>query len=89
MAIKVELNPFFLEDAEGRTSFEMDCLTVGMPQGAGQALPSPQGEIFDRREELQSCVEIYVNGESTHPEGLSFPLKDGDEVSATVIAAGG
>lgn len=29
MAIKVELNPFFVEDAEGRTSFEMDCPTVG------------------------------------------------------------
>lgn len=89
MAIKVELNPFFVEDAEGRTSFEMDCPTVGKClEELVKRYPALMEKFFDRR---GSCRAMW-RSTSTANQPLrrgSFPLKDGDEVSVTVIAAGG
>jgi len=38
---------------------------------------------------LLNYVDIYVNQESSYPEELAKPVKDGDELHITMIIAGG
>ncbi len=52
-------------------------------------VPALREKLFTKKGELQSYIEIYVNGVSTHPQGLTYPIKDGDEIAVTVLAAGG
>jgi len=38
---------------------------------------------------LLNYVEIYVNLESSYPEELAKPVRDGDELHTVLIIAGG
>jgi molybdopterin converting factor small subunit len=44
--------------------------------------------LFDKSGNLLNYVDIYVNGESSYPEELAKPVKDGDEIHITLIIAG-
>jgi hypothetical protein len=45
--------------------------------------------LFDKKGKLLSYVDIYVNLESSYPEELAKPVKAGDELSITLMIAGG
>lgn len=90
MGVKIELNPFFFEATGGEDSFEAEGNTVeDCLKGLTERFPALREKLFTKKGELQSYIEIYVNGVSTHPQGLTYPVKDGDEIAVTVLAAGG
>ena len=45
--------------------------------------------LFDKNGTLIGYIEVYVNGESTYPEELSKPVKDGDQLYILSVVAGG
>jgi len=45
--------------------------------------------LFEKDGKLNRLVEIYVNAESSYPEELSKPVKDGDELHILIIISGG
>jgi hypothetical protein len=45
--------------------------------------------LFDKKGKFLNYVDIYVNLESSYPEELTKPVKDGDELSITIIIGGG
>ena len=51
--------------------------------------PGLKDEMYDEKGELNSIIDVYVNGESVYPNELSAPVKDGDVVSITMLYEGG
>jgi molybdopterin converting factor small subunit len=51
--------------------------------------PQIKRGLFGKDGKLLNYVDIYVNLESSYPEELAKPVKDGDELHVTLIIAGG
>jgi len=45
--------------------------------------------IHDKRGQLRRYCEILVNSESTYPNKLTTPVKDGDQIDIEVFFGGG
>ena len=50
--------------------------------------PSIEKEIFKNRN-LNSLVEVYLNGESAYPNELVKPVKDGDKINLVYMLSSG
>ncbi len=90
MGIKVRIHPFLQQftggqdvvESTGRTVGEcLDNLEIQFP-GIKQRLCDKQGHLYD-------YYEIYVNSESSYPEQLAKPVKDGDVLSIVIMIGGG
>jgi len=51
--------------------------------------PSMKKQLFTKTGNLFENVIVSVNGESTYPEQLAKPVKDGDELNIVFIVGGG
>ena len=51
--------------------------------------PGLKPELFNDDGKIKKTVEIYLNMESTYPDELKKPVKDGDEIHLTLLLAGG
>jgi len=51
--------------------------------------PKIRPGLFDKNGKLQNYVNLYVNGESSHPEEMAKPVKDGDEIALIPMIGGG
>ena len=51
--------------------------------------PDLQNMLFDGKGKLHNTLEIYLNMESTYPEELAKPTREGDEIFITLMLAGG
>ena len=54
-----------------------------------EQFPIIEKGLFDKNGKLTPNIDIYVNKESTYPEELSKPVKDGDELDIIIIIGGG
>ena len=54
-----------------------------------QRFPDIKTKLFDKKGKLLNYIDIYVNAESSYPEELAKPVKDGDKLSITLMIAGG
>jgi molybdopterin converting factor small subunit len=54
-----------------------------------ERFPGMKPELFGKNGRLLNYVDIYVNAESSYPEELAKPVKDGDKLTITLIIAGG
>jgi molybdopterin converting factor small subunit len=89
MSVKVNLHPYLTEgtvapqvELEGKSVGE--CLMVLVAR-----FPAMQAKLFAKPDKLHGYIEILVNAQSTFPKELTFPLKDGDEVTILVFLSGG
>ena len=70
---------------QGEGASLAECIT-----GLESSYPGMKERLLDENGELRRFVNIYVNGEDVRfMEGLTTPLKDGDEVSIVPAVAGG
>ena len=90
MAVKIEI-PWFLQRASsGIKIIEVKGNTIdGCLKRLVERFPLLKKELFDEKGRLASHVDIYVNGQSIHAEGLSKTVKDGDELSILFVISGG
>ena len=88
MSIKVTLHPFLNNgvelqlDVEGETVGE--CIKSILKQ-----YPDMEKKMFGNNNKLKGYVEILVNGKSTGPNELAYPVKDGDSMAVLVFLSGG
>ena len=75
-------NDVKISEVNGNTAGE--CLRHLVEQ-----FPIIEKELFDKNGKLAPSIDIYVNKESTYPEELSKPVKDGDELDILIIIGGG
>jgi molybdopterin converting factor small subunit len=54
-----------------------------------QRFPDIKSKLFGKNGKLLNYIDIYVNAESSYPEELAKPVKDGDKLSITLMLAGG
>ncbi len=91
MSIKVNIPSHLHNFTNGKSVAEVTGNTVGeCLDDLAKQFPGIETALFNNRGELLNYVDIYVNRESSYPEDLAKPVKDGDELHITLfVIAGG
>jgi molybdopterin converting factor small subunit len=90
MSVKVHILPYLQYATGGKTLVEVEGSTVAqcLADLAGQ-FPGVRTTLFDANDRLLNYVDIYINGTSVYGEGLSRPVRQGDELHIILLIAGG
>ena len=51
--------------------------------------PAIEKGLFDKHGQLLNYVYFFVNGKGSHPTDLTKPVKDGDELTISLLLPGG
>jgi len=90
MSVRVNIHQTLRHLTNGQGKAEVNGNTVGeCLSELVQQFPGMETRLFDKKGKLLSYVDIYVNLESSYPEELAKPVMDGDELSITLMIAGG
>ena len=90
MSIKVNILPYFQYLTGGKSVVEVAGSTVAQCLDAlcGQ-FPGVRTVLFDENGALMNYVDVCVNGESIDQEGLTKPVREGDELHIIMMIDGG
>ena len=90
MSVTIKIHPFLSQHTNNQDMVEVNGRTVGQClEQLVARFPELRQWLFERDGKLNRLVEIYVNMESSYPEELAKPVKDGDELYILVIISGG
>jgi molybdopterin converting factor small subunit len=90
MSVRVNIHQALRHLTNSQATAEVNGSTVGKClHDLVQQFPGIETTLFDKNGKLFNHVDIYVNLESSYPEELAKPVKDGDELSITLMIAGG
>lgn len=90
MSVRINLHPNLLQFTNDQAIVEVNGSTVGeCLDELVKQFPQIKRGLFDKDGKLLNYVDVYVNYESSYPEELAKPVKDGDELHITLIIAGG
>ena len=90
MSIKINLHQTHRQYAGGKEIVDVNGNTVGeCLRDLVSQYPELEKEIFDKKGNLLSVLEIYLNGASAYPDELKREVKDGDEIHLLTMLAGG
>ena len=90
MSVKINIHSFFSHLTNGQEIVEANGNTVGQClEHLVTQFPGLRKWLFEKDGKLNRLVDIYVNLESSYPEELAKPVKDGDELHIIVIISGG
>jgi len=90
MSVRVKIHQTLRHLTNGQGTVEVNGNTVGECfYDLVQQFPGMKTRLFDKKGKFLNYVDIYVNLESSYPEELTKPVKDGDELSITIIIGGG
>lgn len=86
----MRLHPYLRKFADGREVVQVVGRTIGECVDDLEAqFPGIKQRLCDEEGKLLSFYDIYVNSESSYPEELAKPVKDGDELTVVTLIAGG
>ncbi|MFC1952507.1 MoaD/ThiS family protein [Chloroflexota bacterium] len=90
MSVNINIPPTLSHLTGGHNLVEVNGNTVGecLNQLVDQ-YPKVKEQLFSGDGKLNNVVEVYVNLESSYPEELAKPVKDGDELHPIIIVLGG
>ena len=90
VSVKVIIPQFLRPFAEGVDVTDVEGSTVGdcLNELIGR-FPRIKKFLFDKSGELLKGVEVYVNGKSSYPDELAYPVNEGDELYMLLIISGG
>ena len=88
MSVKVNLHPYLTETTDAQVELEGTNVGECLKNLVGR-FPAMQTKLFGKSGKLHGYIEILVNAQSTFPQELAYPLKDGDEVTILVFLSGG
>ena len=90
MSVKINIHSFFYASTDNQDVVEVEGSTVGeCLEQLVKRFPGLKDQLFEKGGKLNRVVEVYVNGETSYPEELAKPVKDGDELHLIVFIAGG
>ena len=90
MSITVNIHQALRQITNNQATVEVAGTTVGeCLADLVQQFPDVKGKLFGKNGKLLNYIDIYVNAESSYPEELAKPVKDGDKLSITLMIAGG
>jgi molybdopterin converting factor small subunit len=90
MAVKVQVPAPMRQHTEGKAVVEVAGASVkGALDDLGAKYPGITGRLFDNGQ-LRRFVNLYLNNEDVrYLDGLTTPVKDGDELAIIPAVAGG
>lgn len=90
MSVKINLHPILANLANNQDIVEVNGSTVGQCLDQLVArFPEFRYWLFGKDGSLNRTVDVYVNQESSYPEELAKPVKDGDELHIIIVISGG
>ena len=90
MSVKVNIHPFLLHLTNQQDSVQAEGNNVGeVLNYLVEKYPGLREWLFEKDGKINNLVEIYVNMESSYPEELTKPVKEGDELQIIIIITGG
>lgn len=91
MPVKVKVPAYLRKITDGLGEVELAAGEVSaLLRQLEERFPGLEGRLRDDQGKLLRSLNIFVNGENVRfLDGLSTPLKDGDEVSIIPLVAGG
>ena len=91
MTIKVKiLSPSLRQFTGNQEVVQAHGETVGECLGhLVKQFPAIEKGLFDRHGQLLNYVYFFVNGKGAHPTDLTKPVKDGDELTISLLLPGG
>ncbi|MFC1949491.1 MoaD/ThiS family protein [Chloroflexota bacterium] len=90
MSVKVNVHPFLMHLVGDQDVVEANGSTVGecLEDLVGK-YPGLKEWLYEKDGRLHNIIEVYVNLESSYPDELAKPVKDGDELHIVIIVTGG
>ena len=90
MSIAIELSSIFARYTNNQLVFQVKGSTVGecLNDLVGQ-FPDLKKLILDKNGKLSHAFDVYINGESSYPQELAKPVKDGDRLHLVLLIYGG
>lgn len=90
MSVKVNIHSTHRRYTDGRKTVEVTGRTIGeCLENLTGRFPDMKKVLYGRDGTLNHLIEIYLNLQSTYPEELKKPVRDGDEIQITLLLAGG
>lgn len=90
MSVNIHMHATHRRFTEGREVVAVEGRTVGeCLDHLVRMYPGMEKAIFAGKNKLHHIVEVYVNHASAHPNELSKPVQDGDEIHLILMLAGG
>ena len=90
MSVKVHIHPFLINITDNKDLHEVEGNTVReCLENLTEKYPDLKEWLFAKDGNLNHMFEIFINMESTGPDGLTRPVVDGDEIHLVIIIAGG
>ena len=89
MTIKISLHTTHRRYTDGKEIIEVEGTTVGeCLKDLVKKYPPLDKEIF-KKGQLNSLIEIYIDGASAYPNEMARPVKDGDKIDLVYMLSGG
>ena len=90
MSIEVKISPFFNQYTKNQQVTEVKGSTVGeCLDELVKQFPRLKEVLYDKNGGLHHYFDVYVNEESSYPEELAKPVKDGDKLNIVMLVHGG
>lgn len=90
MSVRVNIHPRLYQFTGDQAVAEVRGNTVGQClDDLVRQFPEIKKGLFGKDGKLLNYVDIYVNLESSYPEELSKPVREGDELHITLLIGGG
>jgi molybdopterin converting factor small subunit len=90
MSIDIEIPSVFGKYSENKLEFKVEARTVGEALlELGKQSSGLKKLLFEEEGKLSRAFDVFVNGESTYPEKLAKPVKDGDKLNIVMLIYGG
>ncbi len=90
MSIKVNIRPGLQHFTSDQEIIEVNGSTVGeCLNHLVRQFPGIKEGLFERNGKVHDYIDIFVNGESSYPEEMTKPVKDGDELYILRVIGGG
>ncbi|MBI2831900.1 MAG: MoaD/ThiS family protein [Chloroflexi bacterium] len=90
MGVRIRIPYSLVHLTGGQSAVEVFGDNVGECLDSLQArFPELKATLFNEEGKLRALFDVYVNHQSTYPEGLLHPVKGGDELLLIMIIGGG
>jgi hypothetical protein len=90
MSIDVEISSIFARYTDNRAKLKATGKTVGeCLHDLVRQYPDFKNIILDENGNLISSFDVFANGESTYPQTMTRPVKDGDKLDIVLLIQGG
>ena len=90
MSIEIEFSSILARYTDNQLVSKVKGSTVGeCLNNLVKKFPNLKKILFDKHGKFSHAFDIYVNGESSYPQELTKPVKNGDKLNIVFIIYGG